>query len=70
MDKVRQSIDDVERKLTKIDKITSKGASKMTVKDVIKLARKGNSINSTIKKGIKSYNVCLFFSSFSSLPNS
>jgi hypothetical protein len=62
MDKVRQCIDDVERKLTKINAITAKGANKMTVKDVLKLARKGNSINSTIKKGIKNYNVrCSIF---------
>ncbi|KAH6684065.1 hypothetical protein B0J14DRAFT_663738 [Halenospora varia] len=55
MEKVRQAIDDVERKLGKINAITAKGASKMTVKDVVKLARKGNSINSTIKKGLKEY---------------
>jgi hypothetical protein len=57
MEKVRQTIDDVERKLGKINKIIGKGASKLTVKDVVKLARKGNSINSTIKKGMKSYAV-------------
>ncbi|KAH8683210.1 hypothetical protein BGZ60DRAFT_560923 [Tricladium varicosporioides] len=55
MDKVRQSINDVERKLTKIMKITEKGMEKVTVTDMIKLGQKGNSINSTIIKGKKAY---------------
>lgn len=61
MDKVQQMITDVERKIGKINKIISKGANKLTAKDVLKLAQKGNSINSTIKKGIKTYGVSVPF---------
>lgn len=52
-------ISDVERKIGKINKIIGKGANKLTVKDVLKVAQKGNSINSTIKKGIKTYGVSI-----------
>ncbi|KAF4629489.1 hypothetical protein G7Y89_g8657 [Cudoniella acicularis] len=55
MDKVRQNMADVERKLGKANAIADKGDGKMTVKEVIKLARKGKSINSTMNKGITNY---------------
>ncbi|CZR63907.1 uncharacterized protein PAC_13804 [Phialocephala subalpina] len=53
MDKVNKSLDDVERKMTKLNAITAKGAANITMKDVIKASRKGNSITSTYKKGAK-----------------
>jgi hypothetical protein len=57
MDKVNKCISDVERKLTKLNAITVKGAANLTIKDVIKASRKGNSIQNTIKKGAKEVNV-------------
>lgn len=58
MDKVNKCISDVERKLTKLNAITAKGAANLTIKDVIKASRKGNSIQNTIKKGAKDFAVC------------
>lgn len=46
----------------KLNTITYKGAVNLTIKDVIKTSRKGNSIQNTIKKGAKEFNVCFFFS--------
>ena len=57
MDKVNKSLDDVERKMTKLNAITAKGAVNITMKDVIKASRKGNSITSTYKKGAKDLSV-------------
>ncbi|KAF8862544.1 hypothetical protein BDZ45DRAFT_769824 [Acephala macrosclerotiorum] len=59
MDKVKKCLDDAERKMTKLNVITSKGAEKIAVKDVIKAARKGNSITATYKKGSKELSVRL-----------
>ncbi|KUJ14416.1 uncharacterized protein LY89DRAFT_736455 [Mollisia scopiformis] len=55
MDKVNKCLDDVERKMTKLNAITAKGASNINIKDAIKAARKGNSITATIKKGAKEF---------------
>jgi len=60
MDKVSQAVTDVERKLGKVNTIMSKGASKMTMKDMIKQNQKGNSIKATVKKGIKAAEVRMF----------
>jgi hypothetical protein len=60
MDKVKQSVADVERKMGKINTVMAKGAAKMSMNDMIKQARKGNSIKSTIKKGIKACDVSAF----------
>lgn len=57
MDKVNKCLDDVERKMTKLNSITSKGAENVTMKEVIKSARKGNSITATFKKGSKELSV-------------
>lgn len=57
MAKVQQSITDIERKLTKIDAMTAKGAKNMSVKDVLKMNAKGQSIQKTIVKGVKEYGV-------------
>jgi hypothetical protein len=56
MEKVQKSMNDLERKITKSNKIVSKG-EKMSLGDAIKLGRKSNSIVSTIKKSIKEYDV-------------
>jgi hypothetical protein len=61
MEKLQQSASDVERKLTKINSLMSKGVSKMTMNDMIKQARKGNSVKHTIKKGIRSSDVNSYF---------
>jgi len=53
MSKVKKHLDDIERKITKVTAITSKGAENLSVKEMIKMARKGNSIQSTMKKAIK-----------------
>lgn len=53
---ILKNIDDLERKVTKSNKIVSKG-DKISLRDAIKLGRKGNSIVSTIKKNIKEYEV-------------
>jgi hypothetical protein len=57
MDKVLKHLTDIERKLSKIDKISSKGASSLNMKEMIKLSRKGSSIDSCMKKCIKDYEV-------------
>jgi hypothetical protein len=54
--KIQKNIDDLERKVTKSNKIVAKG-EKMSLSDAIKLGRKGNSICSTLKKNIKEYDV-------------
>lgn len=54
--KIQKNIDDLERKVTKSNKIVAKG-DKITVRDAIKLGLKSNSIVSTIKKNIKDYEV-------------
>ncbi|KUJ17929.1 uncharacterized protein LY89DRAFT_781056 [Mollisia scopiformis] len=54
MDKVTQYASDVERKLTRINHTMSKGVSKLSMNDLIKQARQGNSVKHAIKKGIKS----------------
>jgi hypothetical protein len=57
MDKVLKDLTDIERKLSKIDKISSKGASSLTVKEIVKLSRKGSSVASCMKKCVKNYEV-------------
>lgn len=52
--KIGNWIDDIERKVTKSNKIAAKG-SKISVLDAVKLGRKGNSIVATVKKIIKEY---------------
>jgi hypothetical protein len=59
--KVQKLIDDLERKAGKTIKIVNKG-DKLTLGDALKLGRKSNSIVSTVKKGIKEYDVSLFHS--------
>lgn len=59
MTKVKQAIADVERKLGKIDAMTSKGAKNMSVKDVLKMNAKGQSIQKTIKNGVKEFAVSI-----------
>lgn len=54
MDKVQKNLGDLERKLTKANKIVSKG-DKLGLSDAIKLGRKSNGIVSSINKGIKDY---------------
>ena len=56
MDKVQKDLSDIERKLGKCNKIAEKG-EKLSLGDALKLGRKSNSIISTIKKGIKDYDV-------------
>jgi hypothetical protein len=56
MDKVQKSINDLQRRVEKSNKIVAKG-EKMSLGDAIKLGRKSNSITSTIKKSIKEYDV-------------
>ncbi|KAI9680233.1 MAG: hypothetical protein M1822_007232 [Bathelium mastoideum] len=51
---IQKNLSDIERKLGKANKIAAKGDG-ISYKDSIKLARKSNSIISTIKKGIKEY---------------
>jgi hypothetical protein len=58
MDKVQKSINDLQRRVEKSNKIVSKG-EKITLGDAIKLGRKSNSITSTIKKAIAQYDVSL-----------
>jgi hypothetical protein len=55
---INKSLSAIERKLTKANKIASKGDG-INYKDAIKLAAKSNSIVSTIKQGIKDYGVCI-----------
>jgi hypothetical protein len=57
MDKVHKHLTDIRRKLSKIDKISSKGASSLNMKEMIKLSRKGSSVDSCMKKSIKDYEV-------------
>jgi hypothetical protein len=57
--KIFKNLDDLERKVTKSNKIVQKG-EKMSLGDAIKLGRKSNSITSTINKGIKEYDVGIF----------
>lgn len=54
---IESTMDAVERKLGKANKIAAKGDD-ISYKDAIKLGQKSNSIVSTIKKGIKDYGVC------------
>ncbi|KAF1984061.1 hypothetical protein K402DRAFT_395995 [Aulographum hederae CBS 113979] len=54
MDKVSKNLDDLERKLTKSNKIVAKG-EKLSLSDAIKLGQKSNAMTSTIRKGIKEY---------------
>lgn len=54
--KIFKNLDDLERKVTKSNKIVQKG-EKISLGDAIKLGRKSNSITSTINKGIKEYDV-------------
>ena len=61
MDKVNKNLADIERKLGKISDITAKGPGKITVRDMIKLSAKGNSITATGKK-LKGYEVILLLS--------
>jgi uncharacterized protein YeeX (DUF496 family) len=56
MDKITKSLSDIERKITKGNKIIAKGDS-LKFGDAIKLGAKSNSIVSTIKKSIKDYAV-------------
>lgn len=56
MKKVFKNLDDLERRVTKSNKIAQKG-EKIGYGDAIKLGRKSNSITSTINKGIKDYDV-------------
>ncbi|TDZ27888.1 hypothetical protein C8035_v008531 [Colletotrichum spinosum] len=51
---ISKSLSDIERKVTKSNKIIAKG-SDLNYKDAIKLGTKSQSICSTIKKGIKDY---------------
>ncbi|KAI8313602.1 hypothetical protein K4K59_004469 [Colletotrichum sp. SAR11_240] len=51
---ISKSLSDIERKVTKSNKIIAKGAD-LNYKDAIKLGTKSNSICNTIKKGIKDY---------------
>ncbi|KAH8883112.1 hypothetical protein GQ53DRAFT_883647 [Thozetella sp. PMI_491] len=51
---IQTSLGDLERKITKSNKIAAKGTG-INYKDAIKLGAKSNSIVSTIKKGIKEY---------------
>ncbi|KAF6831634.1 hypothetical protein CMUS01_02759 [Colletotrichum musicola] len=51
---ISKSLSDIERKVTKSNKIIAKG-SDLNYKDAIKLGTKSQSICSTIKKGIKEY---------------
>lgn len=60
MDKVKKDLAAIERKLTKANKIVAKGSS-MKLSDAIKLGSKGNSITSTLNKGVKEYKVCVLF---------
>ncbi len=53
---IETRLSDIERKLTKSNKIAGKGAA-LNYKDAIKLGAKSNSMVSTIKKGIKEYSV-------------
>lgn len=57
MDNLIKAITDVDRKLGKMQLITAKGPAKMAPKDVMKMAQKGNSINRTMAKAVKQYNV-------------
>jgi fumarate hydratase class II len=54
MDKVQKSINDLQRRVEKSNKIVAKG-EKIGYGDAIKLGRKSNSITNTIKKAIKEY---------------
>jgi hypothetical protein len=56
IDKVFKHLDAVERKIGKANKIAAKGTD-LKLNDAIKLGRKSNSIISTVKKGIKDYDV-------------
>lgn len=53
---ISKSLSDIERKVTKSNKIIAKGGD-LNYKDAIKLGTKSQSICSTIKKGIKEYGV-------------
>jgi hypothetical protein len=55
-DGILTHLEAIERKLTKSNKIASKG-DKINYKDALKLGTKSNSIVSTISKGIQEYSV-------------
>ncbi|CAG8954869.1 hypothetical protein HYFRA_00008555 [Hymenoscyphus fraxineus] len=55
MEKVETYLVDIERKLGKVMKISEKGPDKMTIKDMIKMTSKGNSIVKTNDKMMKEY---------------
>ncbi|RDW64589.1 hypothetical protein BP6252_10240 [Coleophoma cylindrospora] len=56
MEAVIKAISDCERKVGKIELLTTdKAATEMTPKALIKLMMKGNSINKTIKKAMKNW---------------
>lgn len=55
MDNLIKAVNDVDRKLGKIAAITAKG--NLGVKDVIKMASKGRSIEKTMDKAIAGYKV-------------
>ncbi|KAL8302194.1 hypothetical protein RB597_002515 [Gaeumannomyces tritici] len=54
MEKVQTNLDGLERKLGKANKIAAKG-DKMRMGDAIKLARKSQSMSSTMDKAVKEY---------------
>ncbi|KAI9705646.1 MAG: hypothetical protein M1820_005056 [Bogoriella megaspora] len=54
---IQKNLPDIERQLGKVNVIAWKGDSN-TYKDAVKLARKSNSITSTIKKDIEEYANC------------
>ncbi|KAL8400053.1 hypothetical protein RB594_000460 [Gaeumannomyces avenae] len=54
MEKVQTNLDALERKLGKANKIAAKG-DKMKMGDAIKLARKSQSMSSTMDKAVKEY---------------
>ncbi|KAL8338697.1 hypothetical protein RB598_007154 [Gaeumannomyces tritici] len=54
MEKVQTNLDALERKLGKANKIAAKG-DKMRMGDAIKLARKSQSMSSTMDKAVKEY---------------
>jgi hypothetical protein len=65
MNTVFKQLDDIERKVTKSNKIASKG-NKISLGDAIKLGVKANSISSVLKKNIKDLEV----SSYQPFPSS
>jgi hypothetical protein len=56
LEKIYKQLDDIERKVTKSNKIAGKG-EKISLGDAIKLGVKANSISSVLKKNIKEFEV-------------